>query len=174
MSDNKQVTVKEGGSVNLGRHQAQCTVCQHPQRQEIEEEWINWLFPTGIAERHGISRDALYRHAHACDLFSKRQKNRKLILEKILERVDWTEIHGSDILSAIKIYEKIISAEQGKGHLQGENFKKSLKQMSQEERDAFARDGSLPEWFSKAIGATPSDGQEGEKDSQATETTRVQ
>ncbi|MBZ5672067.1 MAG: hypothetical protein LAO04_20375 [Acidobacteriia bacterium] len=175
METNKQQFRDEGArSVNLGRHQSQCTVCQHPERQEIEEEWINWVFPTGIAERHGISRDALYRHAHACDLFSKRQKNRKLILEKILERVDWAPISGSAFLSTYKVYDKITSAEEEKGHLQGENFKKSLKQMSQEERGAFARDGSLPEWFSKAIGATSGDGQEGEKESQVTETTRVQ
>jgi hypothetical protein len=46
--------------------------------------------------------------------------------------------------------------------------------MSKEEREAFARDGSLPDWFSRAIGATPGDGQEAEKDSQVTENQRVQ
>ena len=174
MSDNKQVPVKEGGSVNLGRHQAQCTICLSPYRQQIEQEWISWHSPQHFAELFEVSRDALYRHAHACDLFSKRQKNRKLILKKILERVDWAPISGSAFLSTYKVYDKITSAEEEKGHLQGENFKKSLKQMSQEERGAFARDGSLPEWFSKAIGATSGDGQEGEKESQVTETTRVQ
>jgi hypothetical protein len=97
-----------------------------------------------------------------------------LVVEKIMERLDWTEIHGSDILSAIKIYEKIISAEQRIEQAQATNPKELLERMSQEERDAFARDGSLPAWFSKAIGATPDDGQKGEKDGQATETTRVQ
>ena len=174
MSDNKQVKVKEGGSVNLGRHQAQCTVCQHPQRQEIEEAWIGWGYTNHIAKDYGVSRDSIYRHAHALGLFSKRQKNHKLVVEKIMERLDWTEIHGSDILSAIKIYEKIISAEQRIEQAQATNPKELLERMSQEERDAFARDGSLPAWFSKAIGATPDDGQKGEKDSQATETTRVQ
>jgi hypothetical protein len=46
--------------------------------------------------------------------------------------------------------------------------------MSKEEREAYARDGSLPDWFSRAIGATPSDGQEGEKESEVTETKRLQ
>ena len=174
MSDNKQVPVKEGGSVNLGRHQAQCTVCQHPQRQEIEENWINWGSTYELARDYHLSCDSIYRHAHAFDLFNKRKRNITMALEKIIERVDWTTMSGSVILSAIKTYEKITSAEQGKEHLQGANFKESLERMSQEERAAFARDGSLPEWFSKAIGATPSDGQEGEKESQATETTRVQ
>jgi hypothetical protein len=48
---------------------------------------------------------------------------------------------------------------------QGADFKKLLERMSPEEREAFARDGSLPEWFSIAKAATPSDGQEGEKES---------
>ena len=30
VNDDKQVQDKEGGSVNLGRHQAQCSVCLHP------------------------------------------------------------------------------------------------------------------------------------------------
>jgi hypothetical protein len=78
--------------------------------------------------------------------------------------VDHTSFSGSVILSAIKAYTKMNSAGQGVEHGQGTNVKKSFERMSKEEREVFARDGSLPEWFSIAIGATPSDGQEGEKE----------
>ena len=63
---------------------------------------------------------------------------------------------------------------QGDKHVQGTDPKKLFKRMSKEEREAYARDGSLPDWFSRAIGATPSDGQEGEKESEVTETKRLQ
>jgi hypothetical protein len=46
--------------------------------------------------------------------------------------------------------------------------------MSLEEREAFARDGSLPDWFSRAIGTAPGDGQGAEKGSEVNETQRLQ
>jgi hypothetical protein len=165
MDDKKQLKDKEGGSVKIGRHESQCTVCSHPQRQEIEELWIGWYNPGWIVDHYRVSRDALYRHVHAFDLFSKRQRNAKRALERIIERVDHTSFSGSVILSAIKAYTKMNSAGQGVEHGQGTNVKKSFERMSKEEREVFARDGSLPEWMSIAIGATPSDGQEGEKES---------
>jgi len=39
----------ENEPVNTGRREAQCRVCQHPQREDIEREWIDW----------GIQRAAL-------------------------------------------------------------------------------------------------------------------
>lgn len=86
----------------------------------------------------------------------------------------YAEINGSVVVSAIKAYARINSARQGTEQAQGADFKKLLEQMSTEEREAFARDGSLPNWFSRAIGATPSDGQEGEKESEVTETKGLQ
>ena len=97
-----------------------------------------------------------------------------MALEKIIERVDWTPTNGSVILSAIQAYVKLNSSGKGTEQAQGTNPKDLLERMSKEEREAFVRDSSLPDWFSRAKGATPSDGQEGEKGSQVTETTRVQ
>jgi hypothetical protein len=78
---------------------------------------------------------------HALDLFKERQKNIKWVLEKIIERVDLTDIGGSQLLSAIQIYMKLNGAAQP---------------------------------IEQAQGATPSDGQEGKKESQVTEIQRVQ
>jgi hypothetical protein len=73
-NDKKQLEENEGGSLNLGRHEAQCYICRHPQRQGIEEKWIDWCSAYQIAKEHGVSHDSMYRHAHALDLFSKRKK----------------------------------------------------------------------------------------------------
>lgn len=85
-TNEQQPREAEARSVNLGRHQCQCTICLSPYCQQIEEEWINWGNTTLIAERYGVTRDAICRHAHALDLFSKRQRNIKMALERIIER----------------------------------------------------------------------------------------
>ena len=45
-----QPTGRENGTVNIGRHQAQCSVCKHPERDEIELAWIEWGYTNGIAQ----------------------------------------------------------------------------------------------------------------------------
>ena len=175
VTDERQVQDKEGGGVNLGRHQAQCAICLSSYRQQIDELFIDWVSPHLITKQFsGISRDSVYRHAHACDLFSKRKKNIGMALEKIIERADYMSMTGSQVVSAIQTYVKLNSLGQGTEQAQGANPKKLLERMSKAEREAFARDGSLPEWISKAKGATPSDGQDGEKESQVTESKQLQ
>ena len=68
-------------------------------------------------------------------------------------------------MSASKEYRKLNVEQEGVEQAQGTNAKELLGRMSKEERDAFSRDGSLPEWFSKEIGATAADGHEDEKPS---------
>jgi hypothetical protein len=45
VNDEKQIQNKEGGGVNLGRHQAQCKICSSPYRQQIEEKFMDWGYP---------------------------------------------------------------------------------------------------------------------------------
>jgi len=175
VNDEKPLKDKGGAGVNLGRHQAQCTICLSSCRQEIDELFIDWVSPQVIASKYSnLSRDSVYRHAHACDLFSKRERNIRRALERFIERVDTTMLNGSSIISAIKAYVRLNSAGQGAEQAQGTNPKKLFERMSKEEREGFAGDGTVPNWFSGAIGATPSDGQEGEKESEVTETKRLQ
>src|SRR5215831_11855090 len=73
--------------ISLGRHSRNCSICGHQSREEIEREFINWTGPKAIAREFGLrDRTAIYRHAHALDLFSKRQRNIRAALEKIIER----------------------------------------------------------------------------------------
>ena len=58
-------------------------------------------------------RYAIYRHAHAFGLFSLRKRNVVRVLEKILERGDDTQLNGSTILSAFKLYVKVNHEEEG-------------------------------------------------------------
>ena len=67
--------VADAPQVNQVRHEAQCSICKHAQRTEIDREFVRWGNTTNIAESYGLSRDSIYRHAHATSLFPKRQRN---------------------------------------------------------------------------------------------------
>jgi len=114
MTTNLYSVSPEGLSASLLRHQSQCSVCSHPQRQAIEEAWVDWANTTELAERFRISRDAVYRHAHALGLFSERQKRRKRLFEKCLERLDITSFKGSDLVRILKEYTKLCDTEEAR------------------------------------------------------------
>jgi hypothetical protein len=42
MNDKLHKLAEEERNAKLRRHQAQCSVCRHPQCQAIEEAWIDW------------------------------------------------------------------------------------------------------------------------------------
>ena len=155
-TNDRQLREAEASRVSMGRHQSQCRICAHAEREQIEQEWINWGNTSLIAEKYGVSRDGIYRHAHALGLFGKRRGNFTVALEKIVERVDVTPTSSSAILSAIKILAKINREEQEGDPARGMDPKELFQRMSQEERLAFASDGSMPAWFTKATpGDTP-------------------
>lgn len=159
----------------LARHKAQCSICASPYCQAIEEAFLNWQSCAWVAKQSGVTRDAIYRHAHAFDLFRKRRRNVLRCAENLLERAD-THIPSytlSGVVSLMQLYLKLIKEEEKAEAAQSPNLVEQLRQMAQEEREAFARDGSLPEWLLRAIGATPADTQ-GEKESTVIETPTLQ
>ena len=72
--------------VNTGRHEYHCTICSHAKREEIERSFLNWTSPSRISEQYSVSRDSIYRHAHALGLMDKRRRNIRAALEQIIER----------------------------------------------------------------------------------------
>ena len=104
---------KEQGRANLARHQSQCTVCQSEYRANIEEEYLDWHSPDTIAYRYKtVSKYAIYRHVHAVDLISKRRKNLRMALERLVERGDTVQLSGSAVISAIKLLIQLDGAAQ--------------------------------------------------------------
>jgi len=111
---NSQSAPQEGLTASLRRHQSQCSVCAHPQREALEEEWVNWGSTTLLAEKYQLSRDGIYRHAHALDLFRERQKGIKHWYEKVLERLDTVKFSGSDLVKVLKDYTALCDREEAK------------------------------------------------------------
>jgi hypothetical protein len=99
-----------GKQVNLGRHEHNCTVCAHPEREEIERDFIDWKSPSQIAIDHGLTdRKSIYRHAHAFGLFPRRDRNIRAALVRIVERASEVEPTAQAVVAAVQAYAKINS-----------------------------------------------------------------
>ena len=114
--DNKTKALLEAQSVpDLERHQRLCTVCQHPERDAIEESFLQWRCVSWINRQFEISnRNALYRHAHATGLFSRRGRRLRFALEHMIEQADQIIPTGDHILRAIRDYSCL--DDEGKWH----------------------------------------------------------
>jgi hypothetical protein len=148
-------------SVNIGRHQRNCSVCGHEQREEIEAAFISWRSPAVIAEEYGLSdRSSVYRHANALGLFPKRQRNIRAALERIIERAENVDVTASAVVAAIGAYAKINSAGEWIDRTETTSMNDLFDRMSTQELEAYAQTGALPSWFKSVVGATEGDSPE--------------
>ncbi len=147
-------------TVNLGRHKRNCSVCCHDRCAEIEADFISWRSPAAIAKQYGLAdRTSVYRHANAFNLFVRRQWNVRAALERIIEQAGEVDVTAAALVAAIQAYSKINGAGQWIDRSEHVNLNELFDRMSQEEMEAYARDGALPAWFTATVSATASDGQ---------------
>jgi len=132
------------------RHERDCSVCAHPDRREIEREFCEWKPLAAISRERKLSRPALYRHAHATNLFESRDKNIRAALSHFIERGYKVRVTASSFIAAIQAFAKINAA--------GEWIEKSEKvnasptqelfgRMTRGEMLKYAETGALPDWW---------------------------
>lgn len=136
------------------RHERDCKVCGHPQRAEIERAWISWGDTTEIAKTYELSRDSIYRHAHALGLFEKRSRNVRAALEKIIEKAGSVEVTAPAVVSAVQAYAKINAQGQWVERIERVDMREVFDRMTREELDTYARTGELPAWTGEFAAAT--------------------
>jgi len=154
-SEEAEMTRRSSGSVNEGRHAAECKICAHPQREQIDRDFVNWRSPVSITKQYGLrNRTSVYRHAHAVGLFAKRQRNVRAALEKIIERAGEVDVTAAAVVAAVQAYTKINAAGQWIDRSEHVNLNDLFERMTTEEMEDYARDGTLPAWFKAAVGAT--------------------
>jgi hypothetical protein len=96
-------TSPEERRASIDRHQRKCTVCHHPPRKEIEQEYLRWRSPAAIAREYGLTGPTtIYRHVHATGIFARRRARLRLALDPLVERVTEVNVTVREILSAIK------------------------------------------------------------------------
>ena len=159
----KQTTAKAKPekTVNRGRHEAHCKICAHPEREEIERDFVSWCSPIRIVADYGLAdRASVYRHVRAFGLFAKRQRNVRAALERIIEKADEVDVNATAVVGAIQTYAKINSQGQLVERHEQVNLNELFERMTAQELETYAKDGVLPDWFTGVVGATPPDSQE--------------
>jgi hypothetical protein len=121
------------------RHERDCNVCRHAEREQIEREWIGWGDTTRIAKQYRLSPDSLYRHAHAQGLFAKRQRNVRKALERIIEKAEVVHFNAASVVAAVQAYAKINSQGQWIDRSESVNLNELFDRMTRDELDAYAR-----------------------------------
>jgi hypothetical protein len=149
---------KRKKQVNLGRHEANCTICSHNSREEIERDFVAWKSPTAIAAEYGLSdRSTVYRHARACGLVSRRRRNVCAALERIIEKAGEVDVTSAAVVAAIQAYAKINASGQWVERSEHLNLNELFDRMTSDELESYAREGKLPDWFIQTVGATATD-----------------
>ena len=149
------INMKEKTGVNLRRHAAECKICLHPQRQQIERDFLDWQSPAKLVKHYGLRhRASIYRHAHALELMEKRARNVRAALEKIIERAGDVEVTSAAVVSAVSAYARINTAGQWVERSEHIDLNALFERMSATELDAYAREGTLPEWFTNVVGGS--------------------
>ena len=141
--------------VSRGRLEYKCRICRHARRSDIEEAFVNWASPVRIAKQYSVSRDALYRHAHAVGLFPRRQRNVRAALEKIIEQAGAVEVNAAAVVAAVQAYSKLNAAGQSIDRSETVNLNHLFERMTPGELEAYVKEGTVPDWFSEIMGATP-------------------
>jgi hypothetical protein len=93
---------------SLAMHAGQCTICRHPQRADLEREFLDWRSPRDIAREYGLgSHTTVYRHAHALGLFDRRHRTLRFALGRLIEQVGDVKPTAASIVSAIRLLAKL-------------------------------------------------------------------
>ena len=99
-----RIQIRENPDDALARHARKCAVCRHPDREAIEEEFLEWYDVANIAEDYDIADSrTIYRHARATGLLELRRQNLRTQLDNILEH-HLTSVSADAVLRAIRAY----------------------------------------------------------------------
>ena len=133
---------------NLISHRAHCSVCAHPECDEIERELISWKSIADIVAEYKLrDRSAVYRHINALGLKTKRYRNIRGGLGRIIERGYNAPVTTTNVIQAYALLARLNAG----GELEerdGQPGKEDLlARMNYAEHEAYAKDGTLPSWF---------------------------
>jgi hypothetical protein len=84
------------------RHCRKCHVCNHPDRDLIELDFLNWRSSRAISIDHQIPENSIYRHAHALGLFDLRRANMRLALDRVIEKCSYAEATADTVVRAVR------------------------------------------------------------------------
>ena len=105
----KQSQPKSQTEIDLSRHKRRCSICRHPDREAIEEAFLQWCSVKSIDvdfEPEG-GPTAIYRHARAFNLFKQRNLSLRSSLEFVIEQAEHVTPTAEGLVKAIRAYTRI-------------------------------------------------------------------
>ncbi|HVA18123.1 MAG TPA: hypothetical protein VMV59_10485 [Candidatus Dormibacteraeota bacterium] len=103
-----QIAARCQSNPSFERHARKCAICNHPDCDSIESDFVNWRSEATIALNYKLpSRSSVYRHATAAGLLQRRRANLRGVCERIIERVDQSPPSGMAVLRALRIYSQL-------------------------------------------------------------------
>jgi hypothetical protein len=108
----KQSQPRTQAEIDLSRHERRCTICRHPEREAIEEAFLQWRNVKFIAREFNAAGgySAVYRHARALGLFKKRNFTLRSALEFVIEQSERIMPTAEGLVKAIRAYTRINDA----------------------------------------------------------------
>lgn len=94
----------------LSHHARHCTICHHPERQDIEDEFIHWHSPKSIASDYALGTRSVYRHARALGLFERRAARLRDALGHIIEKVQSAPVTADAVVRAVYAHSHLSSS----------------------------------------------------------------
>jgi len=132
---------------SFNRHASHCTICVHPKRDEIEADFISWVSPANIAAEFGLrDRTAIYRHAKALNLVSRRGRNLLAVLDRIIEKGDDVRVTASVVIQAIVLRARINARGEFIEHDERISTHDLFEKMTDNELALYAEKSILPDW----------------------------
>lgn len=87
----------------LHRHITHCTICNHPDRDAIDQCILHWESPTAIADEFDLGdRRVIWRHARALGLFRIRMEQSQHALGFLIEQAQSVVPSADAIIRAIR------------------------------------------------------------------------
>jgi hypothetical protein len=87
------------------RHTRKCRICKHPQRADIEQDFLHWRNPHEIVNAYSLPHySVIYRHAQALGLTARRNENFRSILDILVEQAAEAKVTGNTVIRAVRAY----------------------------------------------------------------------
>jgi hypothetical protein len=101
---NTDLAPESASAPNEDRHSRKCTICNHPDRDDIDQAFLHWSPGEYIVRQYQLtSLSAIYRHAHACGLWNLRRSHIRRALDRIIEHAGYCKPSGNAVIRAIEI-----------------------------------------------------------------------
>jgi hypothetical protein len=105
----KQSQPKTQTEIDISHHQRRCSICHHPEREAIEEAFLQWrrVKSIDLEFKPEGGRTAIYRHARALNLFKQRNLSLRSSLEFVIEQAEHVMPTAEGLVKAIRAYTRI-------------------------------------------------------------------